>query len=338
MRRQSLKSHLGLAATVVFILALPAVAVERTRGGVHALLRPLYMGAHYIQSCARQAYRVFSPPQFTDTSGKRHDPYEAALRLSAENHQLREEVIYLEELLQHERALNAQLAARPQAARENPTLANGALKYRSCATPARVICRAPSSWNSTLWIDLGTNNSPEPGITVNSPVLFGDAVVGVVEYVGQRQSRVRLISDPCIRPSVRIARGSSGSAHYLAKGELCGSGTALWQSRNSLLKGVGFNCDQADEWGPSRDLRTGTTEKGGNQGAALSLIEKGDLLITTGMDGVFPPGLAVAHVRHVYPLKEGCYTYDLEAEAAAGDLLSLHTVFVIPGLGSVATR
>ena len=76
--------------------------------------------------------------------------------------------------------------------------------------PARVIFRSPGTWNSSLWINIGENTNGDYHRTLiakNSPVLIGNSVVGVIDYVGKDQSRVRLITDSGLVPSVRVARG-----------------------------------------------------------------------------------------------------------------------------------
>lgn len=118
---------------------------------------------------------------------------------------------------------------------------------------------------------------------------------------------------------------------YLAKGELYGSSLPLWRSRGQVLQGVGFNYDFPDEEGPARDLRTGESlsEKHGKK---VSLLRTGDLLITTGLDGVFPPGFEVAIVTEVHSLQEGSSSYEIKAKALVQDFNEIHTVFILPPL------
>lgn len=117
---------------------------------------------------------------------------------------------------------------------------------------------------------------------------------------------------------------------YLAKGELRGSSAPLWRSRLSTLKGVGFNYDFPDREGPARDLRSGEAYGATRRRAPLSLLAVGDLLITTGLDGFFPPGFKVATVSRIGLLKEGASSYELEAIPTVGDLDALSQVFVLP--------
>jgi hypothetical protein len=254
-----------------------------------------------------------------------------------------------------------------------------ALDLQICCLAAKVIYREPASWSSAFWINLGEMDNEKVGKKVvgkNSPVLVGTSIVGVVEYVGKRQSRVRLITDAGLVPSVRAVRGNEQNRYlleylnplvlaldlredlfaskeewmasmqalhrlkdmlgqplgdfYLAKGELYGTSNPLWRSRSPLLKGRGFNYDFADVEGPARDLRSGEPYGASPQGQSLSLLRAGDLLVTTGLDGIFPSGFRVATVSFVQPLKEGASSYEIQAVSTAGHLDELAHVFVLP--------
>lgn len=206
-------------------------------------------------------------------------------------------------------------------------------------------------------------------VAKGSPVLSGSSLVGIVDLVEQDRCRVRLITDASLTLFVRAVRGSQQdgwlyeelellSAHlksredlfvshseaqallhamatmqqrlkrgaadfYGAKGELRGSGL-------QRLRGVGFNCDFADEEGPARELHTGLPLTTLSTQAATPLVKVGDLLITSGLDGILPPGLRVATVCKVQPLGEGAASCDLEALPNAGNLEELHTLIVLP--------
>ncbi len=118
---------------------------------------------------------------------------------------------------------------------------------------------------------------------------------------------------------------------YLAKGELLGSFNAMRRQKEVILKGTGFNYDFADESGPARDLRTGRTGHSIDENG-LHIIKPQDILVTTGMDGVFPEGFHVAIVTKVDVLKEGDYYYNLQAKPAVTNLDNLKSVFVLPPL------
>ncbi|HSW86824.1 MAG TPA: rod shape-determining protein MreC [Rhabdochlamydiaceae bacterium] len=119
---------------------------------------------------------------------------------------------------------------------------------------------------------------------------------------------------------------------YLAKGELYGSGSSLWRSRSQVLRGTGFNYDFSDEEGPARDPRSGESMDSLTKLEPIPILKEGDLLVTTGMDGVFPPGFHVAVVTKIGRLREGGASYELEAKACAGNLEELKHVFVLPPL------
>jgi cell shape-determining protein MreC len=244
-----------------------------------------------------------------------------------------------------------------------------ALDLQLQSLPAKVIYREPGSWSSSVWLNVGEKQNESIGkivVAKNSPVLSNGAIVGVVEYVGRSQCRVRLITDSGLVPSVRAIRGSeqnrlllehldaltsglqfredlfsakaatdellqqlhilkqhlmhSANDIYLAKGELYGSSAALWRSRSQILHGVGFNYDFPDAEGPARDPRTS------------GILKIGDLLVTTGMDGVFPPGFKVATITKIAQLREGATSYEIEAKACAGNLDQLKHVLILPPL------
>lgn len=244
--------------------------------------------------------------------------------------------------------------------------------------PATVIFRESNAWSSTLWINVGEKDNEKVGrkiIAKHSAVVVKDSLVGLVEYVGKDKSRVRLITDSGLVPSVRATRGKevdlefirilnlfldrlqtrtdlfedaksylqcidivkqvrkklshSEKDLYLAKGEVSGGSQPLWRSYQNTLKGVGFNYDYPDKEGPARDLRTSKVIKEETATFNAPLIQTGDLLITTGMDGIFPAGLHVGIVSHIDPLEDGDYAYSLEA-ITTEDLNELKHLFVLP--------
>lgn len=233
------------------------------------------------------------------------------------------------------------------------------------AVDATVIFRDPAFWASGFWIDKGEKENRNIGFSIiakNSPVLLGDSLIGVVEIVEEKRSYVRLITDSSLTPAVRAVRGGEqnrallgqvhlleeelhlreslasvelfqelanvkkilqeeGESFYLAKGELRGSSYPLWRSRSSLLKGVGFNYEFSDEEGNAHTL---------HEKLKTPLLRVGDLLITSGLDGVFPPGLFVATIAKIFPLKEGDFAYEIEALLTAGNLDCIDHVQIYP--------
>jgi rod shape-determining protein MreC len=242
---------------------------------------------------------------------------------------------------------------------------NTLLKETIYSIESRVIYRDPAYWSSGFWVDKGEKENRLLGkkiIAKNSPVLLGLSLVGVVENVEEERSYVRLITDEKLIPAVRAVRGGEQNmellqkintlieqlelreelkkesallsleelkrelsvdspSQYLAKGELRGSSYPLWRARSNTLKGIGFNYEFADKEGPAQKLHM-IHER--------PLIAVGDLLVTSGFDGIFPPGLFVATVSKIHPLKEGGYAFDLEAKATAENLEDLRLVSICP--------
>lgn len=137
--------------------------------------------------------------------------------LRLENHQLRSQLDLVYEWLGSEKRLREQAELLRLLNVSNDFLARRAqemktlLQKQTMAAFARVIHRDVSSWSSTCWIDVGEENNTSLGQTIiakNSPVVLGGALVGVVEYVGKKQSRVRFITDSGLKTAVRAVRGS----------------------------------------------------------------------------------------------------------------------------------
>lgn len=373
-RQQPIAPYCIIFFLLFLLLSLPKTSVERLRGHSIAFMAPTW--GHL----ATLKYLLASPLHYFGNEEDATVSSQHLQQLELENLSLKNDVYRLKELFQHELRLLAQVsAASIYAQHEKGT--HSLLTQQLTAIPAEVIYRSPSTWNSSLWLNIGEeNNNPleEPVIVQNSPVLVGSSVIGVIDFVGKHQSRVRLITDSGLAPSVRVARGTphrrkifedmqtlistiatqndlitdpqdkttligllekfrkslsaNDDAWYLAKGEIHGSSAPLWRGPGQLLKGIGFNYDFADEEGPARDLLTGKPVTASADIPTLPLMQKGDLLVTTGFDGVFPPGLHVGIITKVYPLREGDYTYEVDALPTAGNLYDLSFVYVIPPL------
>lgn len=349
MRTSFLRPYLLIIIVIFSLMSLSADSTEKIRGATIAFLAPVWNALTNI----KETFKLPKQPS---------REFDIELQqLHSTNQLLNAEINYLQHLLKDNLNLKQDIVPQQQ------------------MVPALVIFRSPASWNSSLWINVGDIDNPSPEnkvIAKNSPVLLNDSLIGVLDYVGKHQSRVRLITDSGISPSVRAVRGgeqdrflneqikvlvemlerrrnllfedkqdlikqlkelgkhlnTDQSTRYLAKGELHGTSQPLWRTQNNLLKGRGFNYDFADEYGPARDLRTGKVIND-QFSKPIPLLKVGDLLVTTGMDGIFPEGLKVAEIIKIDMLKEGDYYYDLEAKPTAGNLNDLSTVFVIPPLG-----
>lgn len=335
-------------------LSLPTAATDRLRSISVATLAPSWSLLSDVKDGFFQIAAVWP------SGGYRTSPHVKrefeSMRL--EIHNLRSQLelmkaqVDLEKLIVEEAELLRHFARDDAFSKRRKSEVFRLIDLYSLSVIGKVIFREATSWSSSFWINLGEKTNQVLGkvvIAKNSPVVMGTTVLGIVEYVGQHRSRVRLITDSSIVPSVRVLRGSqqkqviaqqakklldvletyedhpikkelsqfvqkfcsSGENFYLAKGELRGVRGPLFRSRQALLQGVGFNYDFEDEEGPGRDLRTGKPLHG--TGQEIALIQKGDILVTTGMDGIFPPGLKVGQVSRVYPLREGASAYELDA-------------------------
>jgi rod shape-determining protein MreC len=377
MRRVSYKPYISLICVLLLLLSLPKTATEKMRSGFTV-----------IASSARSLPSVFKksgskiPTLFSSQNAPAAILQELDL-LQLENLNLKDQIQQLTTCLQNETEIQKKLGQLESFKnfQNISKLRKEALidqvKLLSQSINGRVIFRDPSFWSSSLWIDIGQKNNRIIGqeiIAKNSPVVVGSTLVGVIEYVGERRSRVRLITDAKLNPSVRVVRGyeqnqalaesidalqsqlrlrsdliSSVEAisileklklesnletasFYLAKGELYGSSEPLWRCRGQLLHGIGFNYDYADDEGPARHLATGELLNTLGQKKGIALIKAGDLLVTSGMDGIFPGGLKIGFVTHVYPLREGGISYKIEAKSLLFQLPDLSLVTVMPPL------
>ena len=129
------------------------------------------------------------------------------------------------------------------------------------SVPARVIARDPSVWFNTITINRGSTS----GIAVNMPVVTGGGIVGRVITVSPFASQVMLITD-----------------------EKAGAGAVVGQLGQSgalgSVRGRG-------------DLGVAVIEM--RYVSGLEKVEVNDTVMTTGQDGIYPPGLNVGKVVDV---------------------------------------
>jgi rod shape-determining protein MreC len=344
MKKKNPPTYLFIFAAIFFLMSVPTSTSEKMRGSTIAFLAPLWENLQPLKI-------VHSPLATFSLFGKNSESIEKSKeelqKLRLENQLLHEQIVNLKEIVENESFLKNKIQEKQLQDHFLQTL-NPLLKRRLKnlrklftfqleAVPAKVIFRSASSWDSSLWLDVGESSNVKLGrdvVAKNSPVLSGTAVVGVIDYVGKNQCRVRLITDTGLNPSVRAVRNEDDleKSQYLAKGELRGSSKPLWRSHGIVLKGYGFNYDFLDEEGPSRALISGKIE-GSTVQENIQIIKIDDILITTGMDGVFPKGLKVAQVTKIFPLKEGDYSYEIEAKPLAENLDNLSVLYVMPPIG-----
>ena len=127
--------------------------------------------------------------------------------------------------------------------------------------PARVIARDSSIWFNTITIDRGSSS----GIALNMPVVTGGGIVGRVIALSPWTAQVMMVTDE------KAAAGA-------IVGQLGGSG-ALGSVRGLGEKGL-------------VEMR---------YVSGLVKVEVGDYILTTGQDGIYPPGLTIGEVVQVSP-------------------------------------
>lgn len=387
MRRNSSGTLLVLMGAILGLMFLPTTFSEKMRGISAAALTPFWETGSDAKHLVQNGFQTVGP---NGESFLRVD--EQIQRLQLENQLLSHELNRLEDMFQEEHVLYSQLCdafllmpvtkdSKKLSERHSEQMQK-LFDMQLQALPARVIYRPPGSWNSFLWINAGSANNQDQDVEViakNSPVLVGSSVIGVIDYVGKNQSRVRLLTDSALNPSVRALRGGGqnrmlaeqterliealatrhdlypddrkrtelanqllafrealakdASSWFLAKGELRGSKRVLWRTHQYVLHGTGFNYDHNDEEGVARDLRSGKPHDRDSKSPVVPILRVQDLLVTTGMDGLFPPGLRVGTVTKIHPLKEGDSTYEIEAKPTAGNFDDISLVFVLPPWG-----
>jgi rod shape-determining protein MreC len=124
---------------------------------------------------------------------------------------------------------------------------------------ARVIARDSSIWFNTITIDRGSS----AGVALNMPVVTGGGIVGRVIALSPWTAQVMMVTDE------KAAAGA-------IVGQLGGSGAL------GPVRGLGEN---------------GLIEM--RYVSGLEKVEVGDYILTTGQDGIYPPGLSVGEVVQV---------------------------------------
>ena len=152
---------------------------------------------------------------------------------------------------------------------------------------AVTISRSPTTWQSQLVINKGTNTGLKKGM----PVLSGAGIIGRISEVNTTNAKVALISDTsedANRFAITIKGGS---------GDVNGIVTGFNREKNQLIMG---------------------------QVTSDSTIKSGDLVETSGLGGVIPAGLYVGKVARVtkddYGLSKRIY---IEPAADLGNITTI---------------
>jgi cell shape-determining protein MreC len=242
------------------------------------------------------------------------------------------------------------------------SLSSSLSTYLGSAIQAQVILKPSFRATTTLWL-----RAAKP-VIIGSAVVEGNHLIGVVDYVSKNSARVRLITDPAFSVSVRALRfdpmlnGLEQEVHlwlemiascsnledeqsqqlkntlnqtlailrahskgnFLAKGILRG-GSDLWKKKYPILEGEGFNYAWPDSYNNSLD-------------ASIPLVKKGDILVTSGLDGLFPAGLRVACVISLQAQDPAFSIYKLKALPLIASIDSLQYVWVLPPLTEMSLK
>lgn len=324
--------YIFLALLLLVALSIPESGSAKLRSASVAAITPTWRHVYNVKELFLNLTTILP-------SGGYHTPPQVVKELEMirlENFQLKSQLELLKAELQLKQVTDEQTQKLKQMAEGDAyTLRRKEELFRqlelySHAITARVIFRENSAWNSSIWVNVGEETNQRLStrlVEKNSPVVLGTTVVGLVDYVGKHRSRVRFITDRAVTSSVRVVRGEEKGT-YLAKGLLQGMRYPLWRSRSTLLRGVGFNYDFEDAEGASRDLRTGKTASSQNEGTPI--IQAGDAVVTTGMDGLFPAGLRVGTVSKVHPLKEGSAAYEADIQSAIQEFETVTFLTILP--------
>jgi len=163
-------------------------------------------------------------------------------------------------LTQAEQELNVARAAAAENERLKALLSlNEQSEIKSI--PARVIARDASVWFNTITINRGSSS----GIVVNMPVVTAGGIVGRVITVSPWASQVMMITD-----------------------EKAGAGAVVGQlGQSGALGSVRGRADLGVAMIEMRYV------------SGLEKVEVNDVVMTTGQDGIYPPGLNVGRVVDV---------------------------------------
>jgi rod shape-determining protein MreC len=151
---------------------------------------------------------------------------------------------------------------------------------------AEVVGLDASAWFRTITVNRGTAH----GVALNAPVIAAGGLVGRVISIGSDVAQIQLLTDRDCSVGALLARTR-------ARGVVAGSG------------------EQASP--------TGLTL---NYVSNLEEVVEGDLIVTSGMDGIYPKGIAIGRVASV---RNGPRLFKLVTVEPAANLDRLEEVFIL---------
>jgi rod shape-determining protein MreC len=151
---------------------------------------------------------------------------------------------------------------------------------------AEVVGLDASAWFRTITVNRGTAH----GVALNAPVIAAGGLVGRVIAIGSDVAQIQLLTDRDCSVGALLARTR-------ARGVVAGSG------------------EQASP--------TGLTL---NYVSNLEDVVEGDLIVTSGMDGIYPKGIAIGRVGSV---RNGPRLFKLVNVEPAANLDRLEEVFIL---------
>ncbi len=250
-RRTSRRRYVLL---VIVLTAVTLITLD-TRGGRSGPLGALGRAAHTVVSPIQGAVESVTSP----ISDWWHGVTDGG-HLKRENRKLREQLSVAE----------GKEHAAQQAIDENENLKkllglNSTLNVKR--VNARIVARDTGNFDSSLWLDHGT----ESGITRDMPVVGPDGyLVGSVIDVGRNFAKVRVLTDPVFAVGVRTPKHPPADA---------ATGTATGQNGSRELLVEDFN--------------------------AQAKILPGDQIVTSPLSTKFPPDLLVGSVTKIVDLPGG---------------------------------
>ncbi len=162
---------------------------------------------------------------------------------------------------------------------------------------AEVIGLDASAWFRTITVNRGTAS----GVALNAPVIASGGLVGRVISIGSDVAQIQLLTDRDCSVGALLARTR-------ARGIVGGSGKQA--SPTGLTMNYVSNLDE---------------------------VVEGDLIVTSGMDGIYPKGIAIGRVASV---RNGPRLFKLITVEPAANLDRLEEVFILEAasVGEITER